>query len=66
MAIHGIRPELQPTALAEKAAQKAEVEVNNEEIKQELVGSNHDAPGVDQATDSSALTGLGTTLNTQA
>ena len=66
MDIHGIRPELQPAVLAEKASEVRQNETLNIEATQEAVGANHDAPGVDQAVDSSAITGLGTSLNTQA
>jgi len=65
MDIHGIRPELQPSALAEQASQKQQANVLNEEIVKEAVGANHDAPGADQV-DSSAITGLGQSLNITA
>jgi len=66
MEIHGIRPELQPSALAEQASQKQQANVVNEEVVKQAVGANHDAPGADEAIDSSAITGLGTSLNITA
>jgi len=66
MEIHGIRPELQPSALAEQALQKQQSNVVNEEIVKEAVGANHDAPGADEAVNTSAITGLGTSLNITA
>jgi len=67
MEIHGIRPELQPSALAEQASLKQQTQVLNEEVIKEAVGANHDAPGADEAAvDTSALTGLGGSLNITA
>jgi len=57
MDIHGIRPELQPSALLEKANEKAALEETKE-----AVGANHDAPGVDEV-DTSAITGLGSNID---
>lgn len=65
MEIHGIRPELQPSALAQHASQNQQAQVNEEVVK-EAVGANHDAPGADEAVDTSAITGLGTSLNITA
>ena len=61
MDIHGIRPELQPNAIAQ-ASQNASQEAVNKEVIQEAVQANHDAPGVDEV-DTSAITGLGGSLN---
>ena len=64
MQIHGIRPELQPSAIAQ-ASQNAAQETLNQEVVQQAVQTNHDAPGVDEV-DTSAITGLGTSLNITA
>ena len=66
MEIHGIRPELQPSALAAQASQKQQTEILNQEVVKEAVGANHDAPGADEAINTSAITGLGTSLNITA
>ena len=64
MEIHGIRPEFQPSAQAQ-ASQNASQQALKEEVVDQAVGANHDAPGIDQA-DASSVTGLGGYLNITA
>jgi len=64
MQIHGIRPELQPSAIAQ-ASQSASQEALSQEVVQEAAKVNHNAPGVDEV-DTSAITGLGGILNISA
>jgi len=58
MEIHGIRPELQPAALAKASENKA----NDNVKKEEAVGTNHDAPGIVQEHDSSEVI-IGSLIN---
>jgi len=69
MQIHGIRPELQPSAIAQASQNAAQDTLSqntlNEKIVQQAAQTNHEAPGVDEV-DTSAITGLGTSLNITA
>ena len=64
MEIHGIRPEFQPRAEAQ-ASQNASKEALNEEVIDQALSANHDAPGIDEV-DTSSVTGLGSRLNITA
>jgi len=61
MELHGIRPELQPSAIAQ-TSQSASQEALNELVVEQTLNTNHDAPGIDEV-DTSAITGLGGSLN---
>jgi len=62
MDIHGIRPELQPSAVAQGLQNTSQETLNQEVVQEAVQRSNHDAPGIDEV-DTSAITGLGGSLN---
>ena len=61
MELHGIRPELQPSAITQ-ASQSASQEALNESVVEQAVTANNDDSQIEDIN-TSAVTGLGGSLN---